>query len=1124
MLSRLILGLAPGLALLLPPTALGAQVGPQFQALPPQRPTVLLPFTHPLSASAALWADGSLGPVETDRAVGTAAPGDGPPLTIGGQVFSRGFGTRATSAIAYDLEGQAAFFQSWVGIDDSVGNGGSAIFQVVADGQILFDSGIVRGSDPAASTGRLNVMGVRELLLIARDADDGFTDDHANWAEPTVFARSAPSGAGTALRARRGTWGPELPWPVQAMHATLLSSGHIISYASRQPGAPGTSPTTDPHNTTAVDRATVGTWLHTTIDHPTEEIYGSSTARLQDGTPFMVGGFGGRSAQEPFGQDQSSRFDPAINGWLPAAPMAQPRWGSGAVTLGDGSILAVGGANAGGNTFRPERYDGTSWNELDGVNVQPWLQTGDLSLDRTFPAVHLTRQGKVFWSGWDETMAVFDLTGSGTVDFVGPRESVQRAWGTSSQQGPSLITLVGGVDHRGNPGAAERSAIRVSLGGATPQTIPSTSMTFRRADHNATILADGSLFVNGGAAEHGEGANPAAVSVAEIYDARTDTWTLAAADPSDRAYRSTALLLPTGEVWTGGGDGNLTARVFTPSYLYDPSGSGQLAARPGIQAAPGQVAYGQTFAVTMASITPITRLSFVRTGSATHGVNSDQRYLELAYSQNGNVLNVTAPPKGDDAPPGDYMLFAIGANGVPSVARFVHIGPPRPTVWDFVFSSDGSSPEPRHETAMAEVGGKLYLVGGRGLKQTQEYDPVRRTWRNLGPPPFEIHHFQPIVADGKIFVVGAFTGGYPNESNVGNIWIFDPQTGGWTSSTALPPGRARGGAGAVAYGGKFYLVCGNNQGHNGGARPWFDVFDPATQTWTQLPDAPRARDHFLASVVGNRLVVAGGRTTDLPNPFDGTIPEVDVYDFTSGTWTTLTENIPTERAGTMAVPMGRHVVVIGGESNSQIPAHREVEALDVLQESWTSLPDLIQGRHSGGIAAMDGRIFVVSGSGNQGGNPELGSVELLAASDVLEGLVGLPGSNPIVNPGFDEGLTGWLPSSGVTLSEDGGVAAPAARVSGTLTTSAPVTGGSNYELRLLYRSTAGTGTAILSATYLNAQGATMTQFALPLGPAVDLTSGLLVAPAPIGAQTVRIQVATTGTRTATVDDLTLAPL
>ena len=31
--------------------------------------------------------------------------------------------------------------------------------------------------------------------------------------------------------------------------------------------------------------------------------------------------------------------------------------------------------------------------------------------------------------------------------------------------------------------------------------------------------------------------------------------------------------------------------------------------------------------------------------------------------------------------------------------------------------------------------------------------------------------------------------------------------------------------------------------------PWFDEFDPATGTWTQLEDAPRGRDHTQAAII-----------------------------------------------------------------------------------------------------------------------------------------------------------------------------------------------------------------------------------------------------------------------------------
>ncbi len=52
----------------------------------------------------------------------------------------------------------------------------------------------------------------------------------------------------------------------------------------------------------------------------------------------------------------------------------------------------------------------------------------------------------------------------------------------------------------------------------------------------------------------------------------------------------------------------------------------------------------------------------------------------------------------------------------------------------------------------------------------------------------------------------------------------------------------------------------------------------------------------------------------------------------------------------------------------------------------------------------------------------------------------------------------------------------------------------------------------------------MAQFSQGLSPATDLTSGVLQAPAPVGAQTVRIQIQTTGTRTVTVDDVSLVQL
>ena len=57
----------------------------------------------------------------------------------------------------------------------------------------------------------------------------------------------------------------------------------------------------------------------------------------------------------------------------------------------------------------------------------------------------------------------------------------------------------------------------------------------------------------------------------------------------------------------------------------------------------------------------------------THAFNMNQRYVSLSFSPGTGNLSVTAPANGTVAPPGYYMLFIIGTNGVPSVAAIVRL-------------------------------------------------------------------------------------------------------------------------------------------------------------------------------------------------------------------------------------------------------------------------------------------------------------------------------------------------------------------------------------------------------------------------------------------------------------------
>lgn len=285
----------------------------------------------------------------------------------------------------------------------------------------------------------------------------------------------------------------------------------------------------------------------------------------------------------------------------------------------------------------------------------------------------------------------------------------------------------------------------------------------------------------------------------------------------------------------------------------------------------------------------------------------------------------------------------------------------------------------RHESTFVECDGIFYSMGGRGKRPVEAYNLKENTWKIVADAPIEFNHFQAVSYNHEIYVLGAFTGNYPHEKPIPNVLIFNTKTNTWRDGVKIPENRLRGSAGVFVRGNKIYMVCGILDGHWDGHVAWFDEFDPQTNEWKVLPDAPRARDHFQAAIKGKKVYVAGGRrsTASSGKVLDYTIGEVDSYDFKTQKWTTFEQNLPTTRAGTASVIAGDKLIVMNGESIRQTPAHNEVEALDLNTGQWSRLPNLIQGRHGTGVVKFKKYLYVVSGSANRGGGPELSEMERL---------------------------------------------------------------------------------------------------------------------------------------------------
>ncbi len=233
----------------------------------------------------------------------------------------------------------------------------------------------------------------------------------------------------------------------------------------------------------------------------------------------------------------------------------------------------------------------------------------------------------------------------------------------------------------------------------------------------------------------------------EIYDPIMNTWTLfgansngTEADPSssasfkvDRAYHSTAALLPDGRVLSAGGDpiqgvnhaaNQQRFELFSPPYksIPDPPQWVNNSISGGT--------YGYNGAVLLGGPNPVMTLSGTKTfasavlvtlPSSTHGYNFGQRMVKLRpMPSTGAITGFRTPKNPVVAPPGWYMLFVTDSAGAVSNAKIIRLTEPysrRP--FDLLTIDTGDSDMSNDITPSAGLGKALNsLIHGDGYERT----------------------------------------------------------------------------------------------------------------------------------------------------------------------------------------------------------------------------------------------------------------------------------------------------------------------------------------------------------------------------------------------------------------------
>ncbi|MGH3567414.1 MAG: galactose oxidase-like domain-containing protein [Pseudonocardia sp.] len=495
--------------------------------------------------------------------------------------------------------------------------------------------------------------------------------------------------------AQVGRWDPVFPLPNVAIHTHVLPSGTVLFWGRRDdPAGSMNEHACTAHVWDPATGASTPTPQPTLADGTTVNLFCSGHTFLPDGRLLVAGGH----LTDGDGVNQACTYDHATNTWTALPVMNSGRWYPTATTLADGRVLVSSGSAASNGTIVvndvPQIWDGTRW--------QPTVNFIGLPL---YPRMHVAPDAQVFMSGSNATTYLLNTDGGGTWTPLpgsgGSRQNGERQYAPSVMYEPGKVIYIGGGNDAGTDLPTAATEV-IDLGATPPAWQGAASMALRRRQHNATILADGTVLVTGGTS--GPGFNDLSpgrpVHVAELWNPATGVWTELAAEDVDRCYHATAVLLPDATVLSAGGgefmvgnapndpaDTHRDAQIFHPPYLFQ-------GPRPQISAVPAEITHGEDFPIEVQG-PEIARVTVVRLPSVTHAFDENQRIDVLTFNSQGSTLTATAPAGPGSCPPGHYMLFVLSTSGVPSVARIVRIAAPAAGVAAAVTSAARNAPPPR---------------------------------------------------------------------------------------------------------------------------------------------------------------------------------------------------------------------------------------------------------------------------------------------------------------------------------------------------------------------------------------------------------------------------------------------
>jgi hypothetical protein len=510
------------------------------------------------------------------------------------------------------------------------------------------------------------------------------------------FRRPSQSRSGPASQVGRWTTSP-FRIPTFAIHAALLHNGDVIFWgyppatSNPRPNV-GQSYLWSPRKGTTrrAMRSIPAPKIDADGDGHTEAtpLYCSGESMLPDGRILLVGGNGrwptADTGDDFLGLNIAYTFDPRTKRWELQGAMRQGRWYPSQVLMPDGRTVVLGGYNE----LEPGGLFNTDL-EIFGGGVFTHEFQGDRRT-ALYPHMVVMPSGKVLLAGpargdsglldpqtwtWSKVPALTrSRVGGNMVTVPG-----------SPAGGSTRVLNIGGYDpdeaNAKDDVKATASIEAIETASANPKWQQQRhGLKIARSYANAVSLPDGNaVVIGGGAGKIGTKINYAVRADhrnrrVELLNLRTGKTRLGPYEVEDRAYHSTAVLLPDGRIWSAGDDANPnnltdTAEIYSPPYLFR-------GARPRVIGAPKTLRLGQRFTLRTPRTRGASRAVLMAPQAITHGAEMNARTVKLKkVGGAGHRIVLQLTGSAAIAPPQWYMLFALNDRGVPSKASWVRVTP-----------------------------------------------------------------------------------------------------------------------------------------------------------------------------------------------------------------------------------------------------------------------------------------------------------------------------------------------------------------------------------------------------------------------------------------------------------------